>query len=76
LPESPKIKSAEIRNANENITIPAVSVSLPIAQFSLKWFDPEIGIWTDTESIKGGLSNLIAPGPGDWVLYLKLKNVN
>ncbi len=74
LPESPKIKSAEIRNANENITIPAVSVSLPIAQFSLKWFDPETGIWTDTEIIKGGLSNLIAPGPGDWVLYLKIKN--
>ena len=76
LPETPKINSKEIRNANENTTIPTVSVSLPIAPFSVKWFDPETGIWTETESIKGGMSNLIAPGPGDWVLYLKLKNVN
>jgi hypothetical protein len=73
-PEKPGDKSTEIRSSNESSKIPSVAVNLPEYPFSVKWYDPSKGLWYETGTIKGGLSEINAPDSGDWILLLIKKN--
>ncbi|MCK5209710.1 MAG: DUF4038 domain-containing protein, partial [Cyclobacteriaceae bacterium] len=69
-PETKGDKSTEISSANESSTIPGVTIDLPNNQFFVKWFDPSTGIWSESRELSGGLTEINAPGPGDWILLL------
>jgi uncharacterized protein DUF4038/uncharacterized protein DUF5060 len=69
-PEIKGDKSIEISSAKESSNIPSVAVNLPGYPFSVKWYDPSTGIWSESGTINGGLSDMKSPGPGDWILLL------
>ena len=69
-PETKGNKSTEISSANESSTIPGVTINLPNNQFFVKWFDPSTGIWSESRELSGGLTEINAHGPGDWILLL------
>jgi hypothetical protein len=55
---------------------PAVTVALSEGRYSVRWFDPRLGTWTDGDNVSGGKQNLTAPDlspnhSGDWVLLLR-----
>jgi hypothetical protein len=56
---------------------PAVEIQLPAGDYSVRWFNPRTGIWTDGPAVKGGgPCRLTAPAAprtraGDWVLLLR-----
>lgn len=52
-----------------------VTVNLLLAPgtFLAEWFDPRLGLFSPPTTVAGGgLRNFSAPGPGDWVLTLRL----
>ncbi len=69
-PETKRNKSAELSAANKSPMVPRVTIDLHQNQFNVKWYDPSSGKWSDSHEIIGGLTEIIAPGPGDWVLLL------
>jgi len=50
---------------------PSATVQLPKGRFSVKWFHPQTGVWTQGNTSAGGDQALLAPGVGDWVLLLR-----
>ncbi len=60
----------EIRMANEAQINPKVTITLPESEFSYKWYNPTKGEWSDKSTTKGGVCELTANGPGDWVLLI------
>jgi hypothetical protein len=56
--------------ANEAQINPKVTITLPESEFSYKWYNPTNGEWSDKSTTKGGVSELTANGPGDWVLLI------
>ena len=52
-------------------TIPDVTLQLPDTSFNARWFGPTDGLWHGTHEISGGLQALIAPGAGDWILWIQ-----
>ena len=53
--------------------IPNVTIQLPEGTFSARWFNPRTGRWTNKGNVSGNKQTLTAPGDGDWILLLKLK---
>ncbi len=57
--------------AGESATIPAVTLTLPPATYTARWFNPSTGHWTTAEAPVNRTKPQFAPGPGDWVLLLQ-----
>ncbi len=70
-PTTQKEKFDDIRTANVSTDIPGVSIALPELQFTIKWFNPSTGEWSEPGTVNGGVSKINAPGPGDWVLLIQ-----
>lgn len=51
---------------------PSVTLAIPDWGFRASWFNPVTGEWLAEEIIDGGNCKVIAPGSGDWVVYLKV----
>jgi len=51
--------------------VPAVTVQLPDGIFSVRWYNPRNGQWTDKSSVRDGSQTLTAPGGKDWILLLQ-----
>ena len=56
---------------NAAAEVPEVTVALPAGKFSVRWFQPTSGSWTDGERVAGSRQRLRAPGGGDWVMLLR-----
>jgi hypothetical protein len=56
---------------DESDEVPGVVVELPRAAFGVRWFDPATGTWHHAGTVGGGQRALTAPGPGDWMLWLR-----
>jgi hypothetical protein len=56
---------------DESDSIPGVVIQLPETVFGIRWFDPATGAWHHAGTIGGGQRALTAPGPGDWILWLR-----
>jgi len=52
-------------------SVPSVALALPEQRFTVRWFHPTTGDWSDGGTIPGGETSLRAPGPGDWVVVLE-----
>ncbi len=51
---------------------PTVIMKLGKGKYSIKWFDPDTGAWYQDQEAAGGKAvSLTAPGPEDWILWLK-----
>jgi len=51
--------------------VPTVTLSLPMDIFSVRWFDPDTGIWSYGSNVSNEEAiTLTAPAEGDWVLWL------
>jgi len=51
--------------------IPDVTLQLPDGHFVARWFDPTEGLWHGESDISGDLQTLVAPGSGDWILWIQ-----
>ena len=56
--------------ANVSQEIANVLIQLPEDSFTIKWFNPRNGRWTNEKSVSGGKQRLTAPAGGDWILLL------
>lgn len=52
-------------------TVPSVTVQLPDEKFSVRWFDPRSGVFTDGGKVSSKTPTLTAPAKGDWVLLIR-----
>jgi hypothetical protein len=57
--------------ANVSRGIANVVIRLPDETFTVRWFNPRSGRWTDGKSVSGGRQKLTAPAGGDWILLLR-----
>lgn len=57
--------------ANVSRTTANVTVRLPEGAFTVRWFNPRSGQWTDGGRVSGRKQRLISPDRGDWVLLLR-----
>lgn len=61
---------AEPGTDNVSDLVPDVTVTLDRDSVA-RWFDPRTGLWQGTAHLSAGPHTLIAPGGGDWVLWLR-----
>jgi hypothetical protein len=64
-PDSSKPGEANFSRKIENVVI-----RLPEKTFTVKWFNPRNGRWTERKNISGGRQKLTAPAGGDWILLI------
>ena len=63
--------SSKPGEANVSPGITNVVIRLPEKTFTVRWFNPGSGRWTDGKSVSGGKQRLTAPAGGDWILLLR-----
>jgi hypothetical protein len=59
--------------ANVSRTTASVTVRLPEGEFSIRWFNPRSGHWTDGGRVSGPEQKLTSPAEGDWIVLLRLE---
>jgi len=62
--------------ANIGQIVPNVVVQLPEGTFSVKWFNPRTGQWTDGDNVSGNKQTLTAPARRDWILLLQSEHAS
>ena len=63
--------SSKPGEANVSPRIANVVIRLPDEAFTVRWFNPRDGRWTDGRSVPGNRQRLTAPDGGDWIVLLR-----
>lgn len=63
--------SQEPGASDVSATVPTVQLQLPDKEFIVRWYNPRDGSFITGGLLLATISDVVAPGAGDWVLYLK-----